>query len=170
MDALSIAAQSQNETLMRRYLQTRYEFIGKDFDRINGYNTVIITLAYGGFFAIWNFVSASLHPWDQALIAALLGGSILLFVFWTVAQAFALSADTMRKISQINKAASLEDRIVGLSRLDESGRSPRLYTLWWLVFPAAALTGLGSGVLLLIKLIAVVLGLDFSYYAVFDYL
>ncbi|WP_039019026.1 hypothetical protein [Halocynthiibacter namhaensis] len=137
------------------------------FDKAAAYNNIVISFGYAGFFAIWNFVSEGMHPWDTALIAILLGSSLQLFIYWTLKVSLhnvytvKLAAEAMAESYQ--SSGEKVDAIL-LAEQNAGEKSIILQGQWFPVFLVTVVTGFGSGILLLTLMFFRVLKIDFSYH------
>lgn len=140
---------------------------GTLFDKSAAYNNIIISFGYAGFFAIWGFINDQLHPWDAALVAVLLGLSLILFVYWTLKislhNAFsarlmgnALVGDYQTKEEKVEAILAAENRSVEKAIIIQGQ--------WFPVFLVTVILGFGAGVLLLILVLFQVLNIEFSYH------
>jgi hypothetical protein len=141
------------------------ELQSRSFDKVVTYNNVVLTLGYAGFFAIWNHFRGELHPWDSKALAALLGVSLLLFIFWIVLGSFRFSRQGIRMAKILNQSdVSVSER---MRQLDDLGRvtakSDMVYIAsWYFVFTISLLSGFAAGLILLALVILNVAGIEFS--------
>ena len=143
------------------------------FDKAASYNNIVISFGYAGFFAIWNFVSDQLHSWDTALIALLLGASLLVFIAWTLIVSFHNSV-SMRKIASAFTVEyeNTEEKLQAvLTKEQEVAVSAfRLQKMWLFVFSFTVATGFLAGFLLIAIMMCRVLNIDFDLVNIFDWI
>ncbi|SLN39327.1 hypothetical protein PEL8287_01936 [Roseovarius litorisediminis] len=151
----------RQENIEQRFIT----FQAQLFDKAANYNNIVITFGYAGFFAIWNFVSDRLHSWDTALIALLLGSSLLVFIFWTLSVSFH-NAFAMRKLTGIYLAEfeNTEDKIAAIVEKESKINLGlmRLQRIWLFVFFFTVATGFSAGLALIVLMLCRVLGIDFD--------
>lgn len=137
------------------------------FDKAISYNNFVVTFGYAGFFAIWSFTKEGMHYWDTTLVALLLGFSLLLFILWTVGMTL-MNSKHIRKMGlliseEFDDRATKLDAIIDLET--KQGKSAlRIWALWVPVFTLTITSGLLAGLMLLFLLFCEVLGFDFTFF------
>lgn len=113
------------------------------------YTNLVIAAGFAAFFAVWSAFIPHLPRWATLLTGSLIGAALILFIAWTVYQAWenglsakrtaaALLGATQQNFSARWDAVTKAERLAIL----------RIYTLWpWIFLPTVAL-GLSAAVLL----------------------
>ena len=136
------------------------------YDKAASYNNVVITLGYAGFFSVWNLVSEELSRNENALVALLLGSSLLVFVCWTLLNSLFVTLNFKRYASILNQDFQTFDEELEAHRLveDKTKRSVlRLQRFWPAVFLISALTGLLAGLLVMTELFLQISGIELNF-------
>lgn len=135
------------------------------FDKAANYNNIVISFGYAGFFAIWNFVSDEMHLWDTALIALLLGSSLLVFVFWTLVISYHNSKYS-RDLAGVYSLDfdNTEEKVAAILAKEHelSVSALWLQKVWFYVFIFTIFTGFSAGVMLILLMFCRVLNFDFD--------
>ncbi len=100
------------------------DFQTQAFDKSQSYNNIIVTLGYAGFFAIWNFTNDNLVEFDRALIALLLGFSLLVFITWTLRQSTLLVSTNKARAEILTREYDDRDELLA------SRKQPPTNVLW----------------------------------------
>lgn len=152
-----------------RLLEDELSLQGAIFDKSKSYNTVLLSVGYAGFFAIWTQISAQMTALENAWAGLLLGVSLFVFVIWTLLISLALTkhvaarAKTISEISENEKLGqqevldAIQNANSGFSKL-----SLALQAVWPLVFGFTSLTGIAAGGILLLVLVETVCGQSIS--------
>lgn len=140
------------------------------FDKAAAYNNIVTTLGYAGFFAVWQTIRSEMKPWDNTLIAILLGVSLLLFVGWNI---LTMVVNSKRSIKIGRALSSSEDPDVLLIRYRQAEADANVITLryyanWQWIFMLALFTGFLAGLLLLSLLFGSLVGQPFSFYDIIN--
>lgn len=156
---------SIEDELQANLEQRLLAFQSQLFDKAASYNNIVISFGYAGFFAIWNFVSTDLHSWDTAVIAVLLGSSLLVFIGWTLTIAFLNSFSTRKLAAVYTKEFESKDEKLEAIALEEeqiSRKHMKLLKAWFVVFFFTVTTGFLAGVALIVLMLGQVIGVPFN--------
>lgn len=131
------------------------------FDKSSSYNTVIMSLGYAGFFAIWSSINLNISTTQNAIIGFLLGSSLLIFIIWTMIVSAAITIMIRRRAVTLNKEYdSRQDLIDAHMEVDKNTDkiSNRLQRYWPFAFIFSVITGLSAGIYLLALLTEQMIG------------
>lgn len=135
------------------------------FDKASTYNNVVATLVYAGFFAIWSYTKGQIVDWDTAFIGALLGFSIFVFIFWTLAVSLhnAKSASSFAEVCIADYDDNEKMLDAMLAQEAKTAESALKFKKWWApAFYWSSGTGFFAGICLIVLLFTNVVGVDFT--------
>lgn len=118
----------EQEILELKAQVSRRDDFSQWIDKATAYQTTVMAIAYAGFFVLWEKVSGVGVSWLHSLAGLLIGLSLFVYVFWTLAQMHGVHVQAV-------------------------GGKPRP-TMEWLeskgpaVFAFSALTGIAAGALI----------------------
>jgi hypothetical protein len=143
MDPMTPAPETQN---LREVVDLQFSI----YEKASTYTKLIISLGYGGFFAVWSGTKQHLSP--KALVGSALFEtvSLVLFIVFEIWQAMVTSylsiefANSVKNRPTADVSGALETHYRKVLKL----MGP-LFSAWKIVFPVSALTGLaGAGILI----------------------
>lgn len=146
-----------NEQEAEKFIAEQIEIQSQLFDKAASYNTVVVSLGYAGLLSIWAWGRDRLNDHDAVILVAMLGLSLMIFVFWTVLSQFILSRHHIKRaeiLGNINVSGS--QKLKQLTQYDQAAkqRSLRFLAAWYWIFLAASLLGFISGIFLVALLLA----------------
>lgn len=119
------------------------------YDKASAYTKVIVGLGYGGFFVAWSGSKAHLSPKLLVSSALLVTVSLVLYLVFEICQTMIHSHFSIKFADTANKPTA---DVFGALRTYNSKASKwntRLGSIWKVVFPISALTGLAGALILI---------------------
>jgi hypothetical protein len=138
--------------------KSQYEQAKFLFDQSRTYNTVIMALAYGGFFSMWSAVAGfSIDKRTVALAGALMTISIITFVSYTMLNMFLMSKISVRnaKLAELyGSPNNLDDfKVRETMNAEIRAKAIRIAQLWPPFFYASVISGFAGSFILLFLLL-----------------
>jgi hypothetical protein len=146
--------------------KSQYEQAKFLFDQSRTYNTVIMALAYGGFFSMWSAVAGfSIDKRTVALAGALMTISIITFVSYTMLNMFLMSKISVRnaKLAELyGSPNNLDDFKAMVARMTANretmnteirAKAIRVAQLWPPFFYTSVISGFAGSFILLFLLL-----------------
>ena len=119
------------------------------YDKASTYTKLIMGLGYGGFFVAWSGTKPYLSPRQLVSSALLVTASLVLYIVFEICQTMIASYLSIEFASAVNKAGADASEALRNYKNKASRLTTRQMSIWKVVFPLTALTGLaGAGVLL----------------------
>jgi hypothetical protein len=125
------------------------DFQSAMYDKASTYTKVIMGLGYGGFFAAWSGTKAHLSPKVLVGSALLVTLSLVLFIVFEVFQAMIASYLSIEFAGTVSKPGGDVSAALLAYNKKASRLTTPLLSVWKIVFPVSAITGLaGAGTLI----------------------
>jgi hypothetical protein len=125
------------------------DFQSAMYDKASTYTKVIMGLGYGGFFAAWSGTKAHLSPKLLVGSALLVTLSLVLYIVFEISQTMIASYLSIEFANTVNKPGADVSAALWAYKKKASRLTTPLLSVWKIVFPVSAVTGLaGAGTLI----------------------
>jgi hypothetical protein len=133
----------------RSILKELADFQSSMYDKASTYTKVIVGLGYGGFFAAWSGTKQHLSPKALVASALFITVSLVLYIVFEICQTMIMSYLSIQFANTVNQpGADVSDALQKYKSKALKLTTP-LLSVWKIVFPVSALTGLaGAGILI----------------------